>query len=73
MPEAELGHGAGRLRPPPPPLHFAAVYNLAHVGRSSLARMATAARATTAYTPGAPRPVSGARGIHPDRLVEGTT
>jgi len=56
MPEAELGHGAGRLRPPPPPLHFAAVYNLAHVGRSSLARMVTAGWPARAYTSGAPRP-----------------
>ena len=56
MPEAELGHGAGRLRPPLPPLHFATVYNLAHVERAGLARMATAGRPARAYTSGAPRP-----------------
>jgi len=53
MPEGALGLGAGRLRPPP---RFATVYNLAHVERAGLARMATAGRPARAYTSGAPRP-----------------
>ena len=91
MSRRALREGAGRLRPPPrrgpvpaAAAHYATLYRLAHVPRSSLARLATAGWHRAAYTPGAPRPAppSQARAgstpescarPNPDRLVEGTT
>ena len=81
MARGVLGHGAGRLRPPSPPAHFATVYQLAHVRRARLARMATAGWYTTAYTAGAPRhrlrrawqAMESYAHPNPDRLVEGAT
>jgi len=76
-----LGHGAGRLRPPPPPAHFATVYQLAHVRRASLARITPAGWYTSTYTMGTQRyrlrrawhsPETCAH-PNPDRQVEGAT